>query len=142
VVYHRSVCLILTAFYLGSSHFAPVAEHMSRPGLGLGETHESRYYPQVGAEILVHSHVTASPYIGSLRQSGLEIHLFQDPAQTCTITTASARVDWRRSPGLLLTRYRMTIIAWTLGVVCLVWSCQMRSTAKTGMSDKRCQLAR
>lgn len=96
-------------------------------------------YPQARALLKLHSHTSSAPYIKSHRMdtpvaisTGLIINLWQDPNESCGIQSVSVRLNWRRSLGLMVTRYRMTFFAWTMGLGALVIAGQFRQYRLTG----------
>ncbi|KAJ9107049.1 hypothetical protein QFC19_002918 [Naganishia cerealis] len=116
-----------------STLFAPIIEHVSHAN---SATYESRLYPQAGETITIHTHTSAAPFIKELssdgKSRGITINLWQDPADGCGIQGVTIRTDWRRSLGLMVARYRMTFLAWTIGTASLVTMIQFRHYRLTG----------
>ena len=83
--------------------------------------HESQYFPAVG-RAHVYQHASApflSPYA-----SGLRLTLWRDP--TCeTAPRIRLRVDWARSVGEVVLRYRFALISWPVVIAALVLGRQL-----------------
>ncbi|KAJ9105254.1 hypothetical protein QFC21_001620 [Naganishia friedmannii] len=107
--------------------FSPIVEHVSHSNPA---THESRFYPQAAEDIKVHTHTSAAPYIkepaSGVSRRGMTVNLWQDPRDACGARNVTVRVDWIGSFGLMVMRYRMTILAWTMGIAALVAAIQFR----------------
>ena len=99
-------------------------------------------YPRVDTHIPIHSHLTAAPYIShsdhkahQSTKTGLTVIVWQDPTDSCAVQAVSFRVKWVTSLGLLVTRYRMTILAWMIGLGSLVVCAQYQQYRRTGKSS-------
>jgi hypothetical protein len=124
--------LIASASHL----YSTIVEHVSP---NAGPTRESRMYSQVDSLALLHTHINAAPYI---RQSsdashypapaGLEINMWQDPSDPCGVQAVSVRINWVKSLGLIVLRYRMSLLAWTTGLGAIVIYAQYRHYRLTG----------
>ncbi|GHJ84302.1 hypothetical protein NliqN6_0704 [Naganishia liquefaciens] len=120
-----------------SAAFSTLVEHVSP---ATGSTVESRMYPRVDTHIPIHSHLTAAPYIShsdhkahQSTKTGLTVNVWQDPTDRCAVQAVSFRVKWVTSLGLLVTRYRMTILAWMIGLGSLVVCAQYQQYRRTGV---------
>jgi hypothetical protein len=90
-------------------------------------------YPQAESLVRLHSHTDSAPYIKSVPgNGGITIKIWQDPNHSCAIQSVSIRLNWTRSFGLMVTRYRMTFLAWTMGLGALVIAGQFRQYRLTG----------
>lgn len=96
-------------------------------------------YPRVNSHARLHSHLPAAPYVSHWREGshhettkGLTVNIWQDPNDPCAIQGISIRVNWLGSLGLLVMRYRMTVLAWTIGLGALIVCAQYQQYRLTG----------
>lgn len=128
---------ILDCVASASQFFGTLVEHVSPDA---GSTMESRMYPRVDSLALLHSHIAAAPYIRRSHDenqdstaAGLSLNVWQDPNDTCGVQAISVRVNWVTSLGLMVMRYRMTMLAWMMGLGAIVVSAQYRQYRLNGM---------
>lgn len=115
-----------------SSQFAPIVQHLSLTGTRMPETHESRFYPQAQDALALHSHSVVAPFISSDQGSGLTVVLYQDPTDACWVEQLRLSVNWKLLPGTIVLRYRLALIAWSIGCIALVWTRQLRMFRQMG----------
>jgi hypothetical protein len=107
--------------------FAPLLQHVtinSSPDRG-PVTHESAFYPSPSA-VLLHSHSASAPFLPPPPASGMTLNYWSDPSAGCSATSVRIRLAWRASASRLILRYRMTVVAWSIGVVGAISAMQAR----------------
>lgn len=81
--------------------------------------YESRFFPNVGETVYLHSHTASAPYI-SHESRGVVIDIYQEPG--CQVTSASLSIAYGASLAKIVVRYRMAavawIVAWTAAALC------------------------
>ena len=98
--------------------FRPVIKHTS---VSVGNIKEERYFPVDAADILLHSHSGSAPFISS-RGQGLVITIYQSPE--CGVRRLEVRREFWRSLAKAVTRFRMAVIAWSLGWAAVIAAVQ------------------
>jgi hypothetical protein len=105
------------------------------PGMAVGSTYESHFYPSLKQSTLVHLHSASAPFVQAVPDAPpSKILVWRDPSDSCIQLTEgiSIHVDWFASLGLVVVRYRIVFLAWTIGVACLILALQIRVHRETG----------
>ncbi|OCF31357.1 hypothetical protein I316_06962 [Kwoniella heveanensis BCC8398] len=111
----------------------PIIKHVTIPSRQT--SHEARYFPHYDNPqvIRIHSHISSAPFIsGHADSMGIQLELFQ--STDCPVTTVKISVEWLGTLAKIVTRYRMTVVAWTIGWAAIVMLKQMSILRQTGES--------
>lgn len=116
--------------------FAPVMEVRNAPyAVAVGSTYESHFYPALRQSTLVHLHSASAPFVPVASAApAAKVLIWRDPSDTCIQLTdgISIHVDWFASLGLVVVRYRVVLLAWSIGIACLILALQIRVHRETG----------
>jgi hypothetical protein len=69
-------------------------------------------------QALLHTH-GSGPYISDILPRGLNLVIYSSTLTNC-VTNVDVQVDWWSTLGRLGSRYPLTVLSWTVGVVALV----------------------
>ncbi|WVQ93345.1 hypothetical protein IAU59_000413 [Kwoniella sp. CBS 9459] len=108
---------LLTSRCEGAS---PIVKHVSISSTSNGRsTYEARYFPNGRSPVHLHSHISSSPFMsGHMDSMGIQLEIFQ--SRGCPVTGVKISVDIYGSLAKMITRYRMTVIAWIIGWTAIV----------------------
>jgi glycosylphosphatidylinositol deacylase len=110
--------------------FRPIIQHTS---ISADNVREDRYFPSDASDILLHSHSGSAPFISS-RTQGLYITVYQSPE--CGVRRLTIRREIWRSLAKAITRFRMAVVAWSLGWAAVIAAVQFERSA-LGESGQR-----
>ena len=99
----------------------PLIKHSS---LSNSNVYESRFFPADAPAILFHSHTGSAPF-SSLHRRGLLVDIYQ--SAECGVRRVTIRREYWRSLAKAVSRYRMGVIAWTMG-----WSTAIAAVQQEG----------
>lgn len=117
--------------------FLPLLSHqtLTSPLNLTPTTHERAYFPNPSTHSL-QSHSASAPFLPLRPDEGFVLELWSDPTSRCEegggSRDATIRLDLFASAAKLMLRYRMTAVAWGIGVVTLVWARQVGSFRLSG----------
>ncbi|KAL7417647.1 PGAP1-like protein-domain-containing protein [Mrakia frigida] len=117
--------------------FLPLLSHqtLTSPLTVTPTTHERAYFPNPSTHQL-QSHSASAPFLPLRPDEGFVLELWSDPSSRCEEggerSEATIRLDLVASASKLVLRYRMTAVAWGVGVVALVLARQVGSFRKSG----------
>ncbi len=117
-------------------HFAPLFE--ARLASAEDQILENYFTPALNTSTLVHLHSSSAPFLPG-HGAPVDILVWQDPTSTCLDldTALQVKIDWSASAGVMVVRYRMLLLAWTLGVALLIFGNQVEQFIGNGMSHER-----
>jgi hypothetical protein len=96
-------------------------------------TVESRFFTVQSAPLLLHGHLGDAPFVEHSASSlGFDLNIFQDPE--CPVLGLNISVSLGASLAKGVIRYRMAIVAWTIGWASLVVLTQLSSPGIQGKS--------
>lgn len=86
---------------------------------------EERFYPADSLDILLHPHAARAPFVASKGLGAMQLDVYQSP--DCPLASISIELELWRSLAKAVHRYRMALVAWTLGwATVLVDLCLLR----------------
>ncbi|WVF65699.1 hypothetical protein IAT40_000430 [Kwoniella sp. CBS 6097] len=103
----------------------PIIKHTTIPSSGYEQSsNEARFFPDGRRVIRIHSHISSSPFIsGQTDGTGVRLEVFQ--SSSCPVVRVKLSIDLWGSLAKTVTRYRMTIVAWTIGWTAIIILKQM-----------------
>lgn len=84
--------------------------------------------------IFLHSHSASAPFLPPPPASGMKLDYWSDPSATGSSTAVRIRLAWRASASRLILRYRMTAVAWAIGIIGAIIALQARHYRMEGVS--------
>ncbi|WWC64172.1 uncharacterized protein I303_106780 [Kwoniella dejecticola CBS 10117] len=109
--------------------FRPIVQYASVSRLQ--STTENRFYPHVHQTVYLHSHLGAAPF-RPWRESQVKVALRVYQQEQCPIHEVQLSTHVRGTLAKIVSRYRMTFLAWPMGWTALAMLTQIRGFSREG----------